>query len=349
MSIPKNIIFCDKNYCLDIFDKEEPYKCNKKIHYVSNGHLFNPPFFEIVIFARQNEEEENLKLLWNMTLLNGFLIIPEKLFSFFENNKEIKKYKNFIMIKKINNIVYNPILKYRVVDFIIVGTQKGGTTAAMLNLSKHDDIYLHPEEIHYFDIFINNGLSWYKKHFDYTKKMVGEKTPDLMYLTQTHSIIQGLNPYVKLIFFLRNPIYRAYSSWNMLRTKWGEKKSFKECIDEELNFRINENRTLYTSSYHFLQRGLYYEQITNMLKWFPIQNMCFLISEQVKINMNESYNKIYTFLNLEKKNNIEYTEEFISSYSEEIDSEMIEKLKSFFIEDVKKLEKLINIKTHWFD
>ena len=54
-------------------------------------------------------------------------------------------------------------------------------------------------EIHFFDIYWKKGIDFYKKKFDYSKKIVGEKTPDLMYLTYTFPLIQSVNPYIKII------------------------------------------------------------------------------------------------------------------------------------------------------
>lgn len=345
----KNIIFCNENDNIDIFKSKNPYRTHLKIYYVAKCYLFNPPFFEIIILNNtRNETDEDIKLLWNMTILNHFLVLPEKYTIFFNNKEDIKPYNDYIMVHKKSNIVYNPINKYRVVDFIIMGTQKGGTTSAMINLSKHNEISLYKEEIHFFDLFWSRGLNWYKTHFNYDKKMVGEKTPDLMYLDWTFPLIQSLNPYVKMIFFLRNPIDRAYSSWNMVKKNYKEKKTFEECIEEELKYRMNENKNLQTSTYHFLQRGLYYEQITKLLKYFPIQNMLFLISENVKKEPLLYYNKIFEFLNVSENNTFEYTEEFTSSYDDKIDKKYYNKLKKFFEKDVKNLEKLLKIKTNWF-
>lgn len=59
-----------------------------------------------------------------------------------------------------------------------------------------------------------------------------------MYLSDTHWIIQKLNPFVKLIIFLRNPITIAYSSWQMISNNKWTTKTFEESIEEELKYRL---------------------------------------------------------------------------------------------------------------
>lgn len=348
--IPNSIIFCHADDNIDIFKKQDPYIFPGQIHYAANGFLFNPPFYNIVIlFETFKANEQDLKLLWNMTKQDGFLILPDDKMDFFKNEKDVKKYKNYTMIHKTNNIVYPPDNKWRTVDFGIFGVQKGGTTAAMVNLAKHPDLYLHKTEIHFFDKYWFKGLEWYKKHFNYSKKLVGEKTPDIIYIDECFPLINAVNPFIKMIFFLRNPINRAYSEFRMLQVKWGIKKTFQECIDEEMKYRIDEPKNLHNSTDHILQRGLYFKQIQNLLKYFPKSNMIFLISEKVRNNMEDEYNKIYKFLNVKELHNQDYTEEFVTSYEKELDKTTYNNLIDYYKEDVKKLEEFLGFKTDWFD
>ena len=51
-------------------------------------------------------------------------------------------------------------------DFIIIGTQKGGTTSLYHYLIEHPSISpIYVKEPHFFDIFYSNGFSWYRAHF----------------------------------------------------------------------------------------------------------------------------------------------------------------------------------------
>lgn len=74
-----------------------------------------------------------------------------------------------------------------VVDFLIVGAQKAGTMAAVKNLNKHPDIFVL-SECHFFDLYWDMSLSWYKKQFHINnrlqKPVIGEKTPGIQCRTR---------------------------------------------------------------------------------------------------------------------------------------------------------------------
>jgi hypothetical protein len=337
----KSILIYKDTYDTDKYNNIIKY--NNKIYELYDGKIINPPFFDNIYIEHDKLTNDDLKMIYNMLNVNGTLYFIKKYNIFFKQNKKLVKKDNFQY-----SINYN-----RVVDFIIAGTQKGGTTALALNISQHKDIYIDKEkdprksEIHFFDIYWKKGINYYKSKFDYSKKMVGEKTPEIMYLPHTFPLIQSINPYIKIIIILRNPIERAYSSWKMVKKNYNETKSFEDAINYELKYKLKENKTFYTATTHYLQRGLYYKQIKKMLKWFPKHNILVLISEKVKDNMEEEYNKVYEFLNIEKfKTN--YTLEFESNDQSKIDPIIYKKLVTFFKKDVMKLEKLLNIKTDWF-
>ena len=330
---------------------------HNSIQMLHDGKIYNPPFYLNILIADDEKEYTNdkINLVYNMLLIGGKLIISKK----YENmcmkigSTNFEKQLNdlmtdYVVFQKKTNMVIKPHKKGTPpVDFIIMGTQKSGTTSAQKNLTLHPEISFHKEEIHYFDIYLSKGLEWYKRHFDYSKKIVGEKTPDLMYMESTFPYIQSLNPSLKIIIFLRNPIHRAYSSWKMIKYNYGEHRSFEECILEEKTYRIGENKNLHTASFHYLQRGLYYEQISNILKWFPIQNVLIMLFEKMIVDTKNEYNKIYDFLGV-KHIEIEYSKERIGSDDTRVNPQTYDELISFFKDDVEKLEKLIGYKTNWF-
>jgi len=341
----KSIIIYDNESSLRSFEKYNLLKCNQKVYMVYDGKVYNPPIFECVIVTNNSLSDNDLKMIWNMA--HSFIIILKKYKTFFDKfSTNIKNLNNFIKITKINKLAQITDHKYRIVDFIIMGTQKGGTTSAQINLAKHPDIYLHNDEIHYFDLHLKKGLKWYTDHFNYNKKMVGEKTPELMYLDSTFPYIQSLNPSLKIILFLRNPVLRAFSAWKMAKNTYNISESFEEAINNELTFRLNENKNFYTASYHYMQRGLYYSQIKKLLTWFPKENILILISEHVNENMTDEYNKIYNFLGL-KNFSYDYTKERVANSNEIIDDDLYNKLIKFFIKDIKKLERFLGYSTNW--
>jgi hypothetical protein len=365
MNINKNsrnlIIYEKKNNSslVNEFEKKYPtwLQTNLPIYKIYYGDVYNPPFFNNIISLKNNTIEDVQKI-WNMTLIGGCFIIENKYESYFKDyivkNKDKNKDKNnnqMITVMKKTGFSYI-FQKYRVLDFIIAGTMKGGTTAAITNFSKHPDISMVKEEIHYFDKKSNyqKGIEWYKKHFDYSKKMVGDKNHDVMYEYSCLELLQMINPQVKIILFLRNPIERAYSHWKMARDLFKSDKSFEYSVMDEINNRWNENRLEKVSFwYHFVQRGLYYQQISEMLKYFPRDNIHIAISEKIRNNMDEEYQKVFSFLNLPEFHD-NFEEVFSSKSPDSIDpkSAIYKKLQKIYSKDVKNLEKLLGYKTGWW-
>ena len=98
--------------------------------------------------------------------------------------------------------------------------------------------------------------------------LIGEKTPELIYCDDCAARIKVVCPRAKFILFLRDPIDRAYSSWNMQVKKNNEKRSFEECINRELSEMRDAERegrpvrkSFGDAEYQFLQRGFYMDQV----------------------------------------------------------------------------------------
>jgi hypothetical protein len=324
---------------------------NLPVYKIYYGDAYNPPYFSNIISLRKNNIED-VQQIWNMTLVGGIFIVDRSHKNYFKDYViNDNKNNKFIIVKKTNRFSY-VFPKYRIIDFIIAGTMKGGTTAAIYNMTRHPDISMVKEEIHYYDNKKNfqKGVEWYKSHFDYSKKMTGDKNHDIMYEYSCLELVQAVNPQIKIIIFLRNPIERAYSHWKMTRDLFKNNNSFEYCVMNEINNRWGENRTGKISFwYHFVQRGFYYDQIQEMLKYFPIDNFYIAISEKVRNNMDKEYQKIFEFLGLDDYHS-NFEEGFVSVRDDKLDpkSKLYEKLKNIYADDVKKLEKFLGYKTEWW-
>jgi len=131
-------------------------------------------------------------------------------------------------------------------DFLIVGPQRTGTTWLHRNLQCHPQVFLtSPKEIYFFNSLLNrqNGkfqsdrLSWYLEHFRepwkrrlkkslrcmhqfgefYSVKARGEATASYAALPdQMIQEITVLNPEIRVIIMVRNPIDRVWSDFK----KW---------------------------------------------------------------------------------------------------------------------------------
>jgi hypothetical protein len=245
-----------------------------------------------------------------------------------------------------------------IVDFLIIGAQKAGTTAAAFNLAHHPDVSIFSgvtqfmqREIEFFNQHWAEGSDWYRAHFDYSRLMVGEKTAELLHRLVTHQRIKQTVPLVKLIIFLRNPVERAFSQWKMsTRPNWGEQRTFPDIIEEERGliashtyrdafYRCSdENPACWREGY--LLRGFYAEQIKHLLKFFPMESIHIAIAERVRRNMALEYSNIWRFLGLEPILTT-FQERFVSTNNAKLDPLTREHLNAFYEPHNKQLFELL--------
>jgi Sulfotransferase domain len=187
----------------------------------------------------------------------------------------------------------------RVVDFLIIGAMKCGTTSLVNILRTHPDISMPDHEGHYFDShygdFPLQTIEQYMSHFDYNKKCVGEKTPiyccDKVCLDKIRSEC-GSN--VKMIMIIRNPIDRARSHFNMTgngnwkyweRSVLNQIQAFKQHHDINYDFPNREN---------YVTRGLYSIQLAQVRERFP--NLLVLKLEDMMMNYSDALQKVTRYL-----------------------------------------------------
>jgi hypothetical protein len=162
-------------------------------------------------------------------------------------------------------------------DFIIVGVMKSGTTTLAHHFTHHPDIAIPANEIHYFDYdhFYSQGDEWYHRQLlvpgKEKSRVTGEKTPYSFY-PWTAERIFNYRPDMKLLWIFRNPVDRAYSNYTHDLFNIDEWRSFDRCIREE------EKRPLL---YQYLSKGRYVEQVEQYLRFFPKEQMRFVLFENL--------------------------------------------------------------------
>ena len=148
-------------------------------------------------------------------------------------------------------------------DFLGIGAQKAGTTWLHANLAKHPEIFLPKrKELHYFNRKPRILLSLYKAKFRGAEgKVAGEITPAYGHLPlDTIREIHGLNPELKLLLMLRNPVARAWSGAVM------ELATFQGLTAKD----VPEDAYLeYFESEHSTARTRYMEMLGNWEQVFP--------------------------------------------------------------------------------
>lgn len=166
-------------------------------------------------------------------------------------------------------------------SFIIIGSQKCGTTSLYEYLCHHPLVVPGGRrETHFFDWRWNKELksttnqrNFYMNFFDKStidknpSLVTGESTPS--YLLHSDIVIprmQAICPWTKVLIILRNPVDRAYSQYQMcvdlsgtpaqLKTRGLSEyinKTFDQVIDDEINYLLSLGITP-TSSYEDFKR-----------------------------------------------------------------------------------------------
>ncbi len=202
-------------------------------------------------------------------------------------------------------------MQHQAPDFLIVGTQKGGTSSLYNCLNQHPDILAaNKKEIHYFSMYYNRGADWYLGHFPKRddNQLSGEASPFYLFHPQSAKRIAATFPQIKIIIMLRNPVHRAISHYHQQYRREHEKLTMKEAFEQEpqrikagwkkmLNDEQVSGSKVQQCSY--LKRGEYLEQVERYEVHFPAEQIYLSSSEAFFSDPAAELQKIFTFLTLD--------------------------------------------------
>lgn len=174
---------------------------------------------------------------------------------------------------------------------------KSGTTALSRYLSQHPQVFVAPKELHFFnqDDRFAKGAKWYERQFKQATAehlAVGEKTPTYSYQPNVPARIQALIPNAKLIWILREPAARAYSNY------WHAVKSGVEPLSFARAIAVEDQRVQQNLFKGYLRRSVYAEQVKRYLNYFPLEQMKFLLFEDLIHQPQATLQSAFEFLNV---------------------------------------------------
>ena len=175
---------------------------------------------------------------------------------------------------------------------MIIGAPKCATTWLFGMLTSHPDIWMPPDEIHYFDgDIMRRPLSWYFSIFDdpdYESKVVGEKTPDYVRLNpRAISFLQKNMPKVKIIIMLRRPDERAWSHAKMEISKM--KGDF-------LNATQSYKLIVHTGTLRNVSRTNYVRFLKHWTQRFPPEQLFVGFVDELSTDPDSFLKRVYRFL-----------------------------------------------------
>src|ERR1700736_6729892 len=232
------------------------------------------------------------------------------------------------------------------VNFVIGGTQKGGTSALDSFLRQHPEICMPAtcKELHFFDREEEDrDYKKYHRNFKPKKKQhrtIGEASPIYMYWETAPYRIWKYNPEMKWILALRNPSERAFSAWNMETKRGAEKLPFAEAIEKEPE-RCREALPLQHRVYSYIDRGSYAHQVRRLFNIFGANNCLILLNEELRNDHSNALRRVFDFLGVDSSFIPPEASVFEQEYSDKIDNQLRSRLIDIFYFDIKELEKLL--------
>lgn len=238
------------------------------------------------------------------------------------------------------------------VNFLIVGTQKGGTTALAHFLAAHRQICMAPaKEVHFFDYSQSDDRHYRKSFPNYTNQIaIGEATPIYMYFPWIAPRLYAYNPDLKLIMLLRSPIERAFSQYQMERARNWESLDFSAAIGLEtlrlawarLRDPLAETERSWLRTHSYGDRGFYTRQILNLLKYFPRENLLILRSEELKSNHYQILQQVYRFLGVDPITPPPQAQLLVGNYQSSMNQTDFLDLSQKYQPEIDQLEKLLD-------
>ena len=197
------------------------------------------------------------------------------------------------------------------VDFMIIGAQKGGTNALYRFLREHPEVGMSSrKEVHLFDA-PEYSRTWtpeqidlrYRPFFeplDGDERVRGEGTPIYLYFPEIAGELARYNPALKLIVLLRDPVERAISHYYMEKSRDAERLPLWLALLCE-PFRLRRCRdprargsAMRVASYR--SRGLYSRQLRNLYRHFDPDRVLVLRTSELQERHDAVLRRVFRFL-----------------------------------------------------
>ncbi|WP_218054300.1 sulfotransferase domain-containing protein [Phenylobacterium immobile] len=202
---------------------------------------------------------------------------------------------------------YSPALSANkpLVDFVVAGAQKGGTTALYDYLAEDPAICMaRIKETHFFD---DDARDWSAPDYEAyhalfaepSDRLCGEATPIYIYWPCALERIARYNRAMRLIVLLRDPVARAWSHWRMEHFRGVEPLNFSEAIRGGRGRLFAGGRGApwgYDREFSYVERGFYGDQVERLFAIFPREQTLILRSTALQDEPAETLERVRDFL-----------------------------------------------------
>jgi hypothetical protein len=193
--------------------------------------------------------------------------------------------------------------------FLVLGTQKGGTTSLHRLLAQHPQVFLPAcTEVHYFSLHDEQPLSWYAEHYAAARagQRRGDITPYYLFHPRAPQRIKAVLPRVQLIALLRDPVERTLSQVFHARRHGFEPLELEAALAAEPGRLAGAEQRLaaagssdYSHQKHsYVARSRYGEQLARYEALFAPRQLLVLRSEDLFAEPERIWQQIQAFLGL---------------------------------------------------
>jgi hypothetical protein len=208
-------------------------------------------------------------------------------------------------------------------DFVIIGTQRGGTTSLYRYLERHPAVLpaVLNKGIHFFDEHFDRGVGWYRSNFPTTptrafvrrrrgvsRVVTGEASPYYLFHPLAPERASKVVPNGRFIAILRDPIARAHSHYQHEVARGFETLTFEEALEREpARLKGEEERMLADPSYFslthqhhsYVARGKYLEQVRRWHSLIDRSQLLILDSADLFGEPDRTFAQVLAFLGLD--------------------------------------------------
>lgn len=173
-------------------------------------------------------------------------------------------------------------------DFLVIGPGKSGSTWMYHALKSHPEVCMSTaKETLFFEEEFDRGIEWYSgffKHCSEGVKAIGEASNTYIYNRKAPERIRSINPEMKLITCLRNPVERAFSHYLFLIRGGQFQGTFREALDDHPKL-INE--------------GKYFKHLKPYFEHFDDECLYIDLFDNLKKDEDKFIRNIYNFLEVD--------------------------------------------------
>ena len=205
-------------------------------------------------------------------------------------------------------------------DYLIVGTQRGGTTTLHHWLAGHPGVLPArlTKGVHWFDTGFGRSEAWYRSNFPSERvrsaaarrlgyePVVGEGSPYYMFHPFAPSRIASVLPDPRLLVVLRDPVERAWSQYHHEVAKGFEDLPFEAALEAEGRrlqgeaARLEDPRATSASHQHhsYEARGRYADQLEELWRQVGRDRVLVLFSDDLSADPVGTMTTVHRFLGL---------------------------------------------------